>query len=84
MSLNKKIANFLLLHRHAPHNITYETPVNSFHGRKLRTCLALIRPDTRKTVESITMQNVFEKRGVIRELNKKDDVIVRNYPFCVF
>ena len=60
MSLNKKIATFLLLDRNAPHNITNETPANLFYGRNLRTCLDLIRPDTRKTVESITMQSVFE------------------------
>ena len=78
MSLNKKIANFLLLYRNAPHSITNETP-ELFHGRNLRTCLDLIRPDTRKTVENKIMQSVFEKKGVIREFDKEDHVIVRDY-----
>lgn len=42
MKLNKKIANFLLLYRNAPHSITNETPAKLFHGRNLRTCLDLI------------------------------------------
>nr|XP_022323016.1 uncharacterized protein K02A2.6-like [Crassostrea virginica] len=79
MSLNKKIANFLLLYRNAPHSITNETPAKLFHGRNLRTCLDLIRPDTRKTVENKIMQSVFEKKGVIREFDKEDHVIVRDY-----
>lgn len=79
MSLNKKIANFLLLYRNAPHSITNETPAKLFHGRNLRTCLDLIRPDTRKTVENKIMQSVFEKKGVIREFDKEDNVIVRDY-----
>ena len=79
MSLNKKIANFLLLYRIAPHNITNETPAKLFHGRNLRTCLDLIRPDTRKTVENKTMQSVFEKKRVIREFDKENNVIVRDY-----
>lgn len=39
MSLNKKIANFLILYRNAPHSVTNETPAKLFHGRNLRTCL---------------------------------------------
>lgn len=65
-SLNKKIANFLLLYRNAPHSITNETPAKLFHGRNLRTCLDLIRPDTRKTVTDKTMKNAMEERGTTK------------------
>ncbi|XP_056017099.1 uncharacterized protein K02A2.6-like [Ostrea edulis] len=75
MSLNKKIANFLLLYRNTPHSVTNETPVKLFHGRNLRTCLDLIRPDTRKIVADKTMKNAMEER----EFKENDHVIVRDY-----
>ena len=45
----------------------------------MRTCLDLIRPDTRKTVENKTMQSVFEKKRVIREFDMENNAIVRDY-----
>ncbi|XP_048731638.2 uncharacterized protein K02A2.6-like [Ostrea edulis] len=79
MSLNKKIANFLLLYRNAPHSVTNETPATLFHGKNLRTFLDLIRPDTRKIVADKTMKNAVEERGTIREFKENDHVIVRDY-----
>lgn len=67
MSLNKKIANSLLLYRNAPHSVTNETPAKLFHGRNLR----MIRPDTRKTVTDKTMKYALEERGTTRNLKKK-------------
>ncbi|XP_062592417.1 uncharacterized protein K02A2.6-like [Saccostrea cucullata] len=78
-SINKKIANFLLLYRKAPHSITNETPAKLFHGRNLRTCLDLIRPDTRKIVEDKTMKSAVEEKGTVREFKENDHVIVRDY-----
>ena len=60
-------------------SIINETPAKLLHGRNLRTCLDLIRPDTKKTVEKKTMQSVFEMKGVIREFHNEDNVIVRDH-----
>lgn len=55
ISLNKKIANFLLMYRNAPHLTTNETPARLFLGKNLRSRLDLIRPDTRRTVQDKRM-----------------------------
>ena len=52
ISLNKKIANFLLMYRNAPHSTTTETPAKMFLGRNLRSRLDLIRPNVKRTVQN--------------------------------
>ncbi len=37
ISLNQKIANFLLMYRNAPHSTTNETPAKMFLGRNFRS-----------------------------------------------
>ena len=51
LSVSHRLSNFLLAYRTTPHMTTNKTPAELFLGRNVRTCLDLIRPDTRKFVE---------------------------------
>lgn len=80
ISLNKKIANFLLMYRNAPHLTTNETPARLFLGKNLRSRLDLIRPDTRRTVQDKRMgQVITEKKAVVRFFEIGQSVLARDY-----
>ena len=50
-SLNKRLANFLLLYRSTPHCTTGRTPAELFLKRQLRTRFSLLKPGLDKSVE---------------------------------
>ena len=52
LSLQHRLANFLLTYRTTPHATTNEPPCVLFLGRNLRTRLDLLRPDRERTVIS--------------------------------
>ncbi|KAK3085126.1 hypothetical protein FSP39_024809 [Pinctada imbricata] len=80
MSLNKKIANFLLQYRNTPHTTTNESPAKLFVGRQLRSRLDLIRPNIQGKVDRAKMNSAFRKKGKPAPSFKPGDhVIVRDY-----
>ena len=78
-SLNKKIANFLLMYRNTPHATTNETPAKMFLGRNLRSRLDLMKPDIKGTVQQKQMKKALEKRTPIRLFDNGQPVTVRDY-----
>ena len=50
-SVAKKLSNFLMAYRNAPHCTTNETPAKLFIGRDLPSRLDLVKPDIRREVE---------------------------------
>ncbi|KAK3098183.1 hypothetical protein FSP39_016945 [Pinctada imbricata] len=80
MSLNKKIANFLLQYRNTPHTTTNESPAKLFVGRQLRSRLDLIRPNIQGKVDRANMNSAFGKKGKpVPSFKPGDHVIVRDY-----
>lgn len=78
-SINKKLSNFLMAYRNAPHTTTNETPAKLFMGRNLCTRMDLIKPNLQRHVEN-TQSKMIEKRQVAqRVLEPGQAVAVRDY-----
>lgn len=51
MSLQHRLANFLLMYRSTPHSVTGVSPAELFLKRQLRTRFSLLKPSLARTVE---------------------------------
>ena len=80
LSIQQRIANFLLTYRSTKHSTTGRTPASLFLGRELRTQLTLLRPHTgEKVMDSQAKQkathNVHTK---FREFYPGDRILVKD------
>lgn len=78
VSLQEKIANFLLAYRNAAHATTGQSPATLFMGRSLRTRLDLLKPDLRRHVQAKQCQK-NTKQSVLRTLHVGQNVLARDY-----
>lgn len=70
-----------MLYRNALYSLTNETPAKLFQGRNLRTCLDLIRTDTRTIMAEKSMNNAVEKKEQLVHSKRNDHVNVLNYQY---
>ena len=81
LSMEHRLANFLLMYRCTPHSVTGSPPSELFLQRQLRNRFSLLKPDIAKTMEARqetqvkqhdcgrVKQRVFEARQVVRVQN---------------
>ncbi|XP_046562530.1 uncharacterized protein K02A2.6-like [Haliotis rubra] len=75
-NVEKKVAQFLLAYRAAPHCVTNETPAKLFLGRELRTRLDLLKPD----IQSVMSTKLLSQSGNMTETRQVDGKVwVRDY-----
>ena len=68
ISLQLRIANFLLWYRNTPHSVTGRTPAELFLKRQMRTRFSLLKPGLSKDVEAQQMkQKLFHDRKGVDE-----------------
>ena len=51
LTLEHRLANFLILNRSTPHTVTGQSPAELFLGRQIRNCFTLLKPNLNRTVE---------------------------------
>ena len=51
LTLEHRLANFLILNRSTPHTVTGLSPAELFLGRQIRNCFTLLKPNLNRTVE---------------------------------
>lgn len=78
-SVQKKLSNFLLAYRNAPHSTTFETPARLFMGRDLPSRLDLIKPNIRRRVEQKQQEMQERRKTRVRTFEQGDPVSVRDY-----
>ena len=84
LSLEHRLANFLILYGSTPHTVTGQSPAQLFLGRQIRNinCFTLLKPNLAKAVEGQQMkqkQHHDEGRVKVREFKLNDVVLVRNW-----
>ena len=82
MSLQHRLANFLLMYRSTPHSVTGVSPAELFLKRQLRTRFSLLKPSLARTVEGKQLnQKIHHDKTTttLRHLFPGDSVRVRNF-----
>ena len=82
LTLQHRLANFLLMYRSTPHAVTGVSPAELFLRRQLRTRFSLLKPSLARTVEEKQLQQkVHHDKTVtgLRHLSPGDLVRVRNF-----
>lgn len=82
MSLQHRLANFLLMYRSTPHSVTGVSPAELFLKRQLRTRFSLLKPSLARTVEEKQLkQKIHHDKATtkLRRLSPGDSVRVRNF-----
>ena len=79
-SLETRIARFLLAYRLTPHPSTGRAPAEMLMGRRPRSLLDLVRPDTSQRVQHAQEQNVrnHDQHSRQRAYSVGDTVLIRN------
>lgn len=78
-SINKKLSNFLMAYRNAPHTTTNETPAKLFMGRNLSTWMDLIKPNVQHHVEDVQSKMLEKRHSVERSFEPGQTVAIRDY-----
>ncbi|CAL9702203.1 unnamed protein product [Knipowitschia caucasica] len=78
VSLQQKIANFLLAYRNTPHTTTGQSPAMLFMGRNLRSRLDLLKPDIRQHVTNKQSSSTQQQRK-LRSFDIGQKVLARDY-----
>ena len=51
LTLEYRLANFLILNRSTPHTVTGQSPAELFLERQIRNCFTLLKPNLNRAVE---------------------------------
>ena len=78
-NMEHRLARFLLQYRITPHTITGKTPSEMLMGRKLRTKLDLMHPDSCKKILGTQLRQKESSRAKSRSFCIDDSVFARNY-----
>jgi len=82
LSLQHRLANFLLMYRSTPHSVTGVPPAELFLKRQLRTRFSLLKPSLARTVEEKQLkQKTYHDKTTtkLRDLQPGDQVRVKNF-----
>ena len=82
LTLEHRLANFLILNRSTTHTVTGQSPAELFLGRQIRNCFTPLKPNLNRTVkEKQLKQKEYhdEGRGTLREFKLNEFVLVRNW-----
>lgn len=82
LTLQRRLANFLLMYRSTPHAVTGVSPAELFLKRQLRTRFSLLKPSLARTVEERQLQQKVhhdKTTSKLRHLSPGDLVHVRNF-----
>ena len=74
-----QLASFLLQYRNTPHSTTGVAPVEAMLGRKMRTRLDLLKPQSAERVLDAQAQLMRNHSQRLVEYKAGDNVLVRNY-----
>ena len=81
LSLEHRLANFLIMYRSTLHTVTGQSPAQLFLGRQIRNCFTLLKPNLNKAVEKQQMkQKQLHDEGRVkgRVFKVIELVLVRN------
>ncbi|XP_040068195.2 uncharacterized protein LOC120841374, partial [Ixodes scapularis] len=70
---------FLQSYRNTPHATTNESPANLFLGRRLRSCLDVVKPSVGERVARKQFMQTASRRGHDRDFAVGGHVLIRNY-----
>ena len=82
LTLEHRLANFLILNRSTPHTVTGQSPAELFLGRQIRNCFTLLKPSLNRAVEEKQVkQKEYHDEGRVkfREFKLNELVLVRNW-----
>lgn len=82
LTLQHRLANFLLMYRSTPHAVTGVSPAELFLKRQLRTRFSLLKPSLARTVEENQLKQKVQHDSAtttLRHLSPGDVVCVRNF-----
>ena len=82
LSLQHRLANFVIMYRSTPHTVTGQSPAQLFLGRQIRNCFTLLKPNPSKAVEEQQLkQKQYHDEGRVKygEFKLKDVVLMRNW-----
>ena len=81
LSLEHRLANFLILNRSTPHTVTGQSLAELFLGRQIRNCFTLLKSSLNRAMEEQQLKQKVhhdERRVKLREFNLNEVVLVRN------
>ena len=80
-TLNTRLSRFLLRYRIIPHSSTGTSPSELLWGRKLRSTLDLLVPNTNRKLQQNQdhQKELYDSRSKTRQFNVNDFVYARNY-----
>ncbi len=82
VTLQHRLANFLLMYRSTPHTVTRVSPAELYLKCQMRTWFSLLKPSLTETVEEKQQsQNKYHDKGRTkqREVSGGDHVRVKNF-----
>ena len=82
LSLEHKLANFIILNRSKPHTVTGQSPAELFLGRQIRNCFTLLKPNLNRAVDDQQLrqkEHHDEGRVKRREFKLTEVVLVSNW-----
>ena len=82
LSLEHRLANFLILNRSKPHTVTGQSPAELFLGRQIRNCFTLLKPNLNRAVEEQQLkQKEHHDEGRVKpqEFKLSEVVLVLNW-----
>ena len=82
LSLEHRLANFIISNRSKPHTVTGQSPAELFLGRQIRNCFTLLKPNLNRVVDDQQLrqkEHHDEGRVKRREFKLTEVVLVSNW-----